>query len=47
LTLEGTVKTYRYVDDDEATAAQAATNPKGVAPAKKPAPPKPPNKGGE
>jgi type IV pilus assembly protein PilO len=47
LTLEGTVKTYRYVDDDEAAAAQAATNPKGVAAAKKPAPAKPPKKGGE
>ena len=47
LTLEGTVKTYRYVDDDEAAAAQAATNPKGVAAAKKPAPPKPPKKEGE
>jgi type IV pilus assembly protein PilO len=47
LSLEGTVKTYRYVDDDEAAAAQAAANPKGVAAAKKPAPPKPPKKGGE
>jgi type IV pilus assembly protein PilO len=46
LTLEGTVKTYRYVDDDEAAAAQAAANPKkGAAPAKKPAPA--PKKGGE
>ena len=46
LTLEGTVKTYRYVDDEEAAAAQAATNPKkGAAPpAKKPAQPP---KGGE
>ena len=42
LTLEGTVKTYRYVDDEEAAAAQAAANPKkkGAAPAKKPAPAK-------
>jgi type IV pilus assembly protein PilO len=40
LLLEGTVKTYRYVDDDEAASAQAAANPKkGAAPAaKKPAP---------
>jgi type IV pilus assembly protein PilO len=38
LSLEGTVKTYRYVDDDEAAAAQAAAPKKG-APAKKPAPP--------
>jgi type IV pilus assembly protein PilO len=46
LVLEGTVKTYRYVDDDEAAAAQAAANPKkGAAPAKKPAPA--PKKGGE
>ena len=37
LTLEGTVKTYRYVDDDEAAAAQAAANQKS---GKKPAPPK-------
>lgn len=43
LTLEGTVKTYRYVDDEEAAAAQAAANPKkGVVPAKKPAPTTPP-----
>lgn len=46
LTLEGTVKTYRYVDDDEAAAAQAANQPKGIIPAKKPAPPAPPKKGG-
>jgi type IV pilus assembly protein PilO len=50
LTLEGTVKTYRYVDDEEAAAAQAAANPKkGVVPAKKPAPttpPAPPKTGG-
>ena len=39
LSLEGTVKTYRYVDDDEAAAAQAAAAPKKGAPAKKPAPP--------
>jgi type IV pilus assembly protein PilO len=45
LSLEGTVKTYRYVDDDEAAAAQAAANPKKAAPAKKPAPA--PKKGGE
>jgi type IV pilus assembly protein PilO len=41
LTLEGTVKTYRYVDDDEAAASQAAAKPgkKGAPPpAKKPAP---------
>jgi type IV pilus assembly protein PilO len=38
LTLEGTVKTYRYVDDDEAAAAQAAANQKNGG--KKPAPPK-------
>jgi type IV pilus assembly protein PilO len=40
LALEGTVKTYRYVDDDEAAAAHAAANPpkKGAAAAKKPAP---------
>jgi type IV pilus assembly protein PilO len=49
LTLEGTVKTYRYVDDEEAAAAQAAANPqkKGAAPAKKPAPAPAPKKGGE
>jgi type IV pilus assembly protein PilO len=46
LTLEGTVKTYRYVDDDEAAAAQAAANPKQGAPAKKPPAPAPaPKKG--
>ena len=38
LTLEGTVKTYRYVDDDEAAAAQAAADQKKGG--KKPAPPK-------
>ena len=47
LSLEGTVKTYRYVDDDEAAAAQAATNPNGIPAAKKPAPPAQPKKGGE
>jgi len=48
LTLEGTVKTYRYVDDEEAAAVQAAAAPKkpGAAPAK-PAPPAQPKKGGE
>lgn len=47
LTLEGTVKTYRYVDDEEAAAAQAAAGPKkGVVPAKKPAPATPPAKSG-
>jgi type IV pilus assembly protein PilO len=44
LQLEGTVKTYRYVDDEEAAAAQAAANPKKGAPAK--APPPPPKKTG-
>lgn len=39
LTLEGTVKTYRYVDDEEASAAHEAANPKKPAkpPAKAPA----------
>jgi type IV pilus assembly protein PilO len=48
LTLEGTVKTYRYVDDEEAAAVQAAAAPTkpGAAPAK-PAPPAQPKKGGE
>jgi type IV pilus assembly protein PilO len=43
LLLEGTVKTYRYVDDEEAAAAQAAATPvkKGAPPAKKPAAPQP------
>jgi type IV pilus assembly protein PilO len=43
LLLEGTVKTYRYVDDEEAAAAQAAAKPvkKGAPPAKKPAAPQP------
>ena len=46
LSLEGTVKTYRYVDDDEAAAVQAAANPKkGAVPDKKPVPA--PKKGGE
>jgi type IV pilus assembly protein PilO len=41
LALEGTVKTYRYVEDDEAEAA--APKPPGAAPAAAPAPaPKPP-----
>jgi type IV pilus assembly protein PilO len=43
LLLEGTVKTYRYVDDEEAAAAQPK---KGAPGAKKPAPPAPPKKGG-
>ena len=48
LLLEGTVKTYRYVDDEESAAAQAAAKPakKGAAPAKKPVAPQP-KKGGE
>ena len=43
LLLEGTVKTYRYVDDEEAASAQAAAKPvkKGAPPAKKPAAPQP------
>jgi type IV pilus assembly protein PilO len=44
LLLEGTVKTYRYVDDEEAAEAQAAAKPakKGAPlPAKKPAAPQP------
>jgi type IV pilus assembly protein PilO len=45
LTLEGTVKTYRYVDDEEAAAAQAAAAPKKAG-AAKPAPPAQPKKGG-
>ena len=44
LTLEGTVKTYRYVDDEEAAAAHEAANPKkpvkGAKPPAKPAPAK-------
>ena len=47
LTLEGTVKTYRYVDDEEAAAAQEAAKPKKGAPgAKKPAPAPPKKEGG-
>jgi len=48
LLLEGTVKTYRYVDDEESAAAQAAAKPakKGAPPPKKPAAPQP-KKGGE
>jgi type IV pilus assembly protein PilO len=38
LSLEGTVKTYRYVDDEEAAAAQSAANQKKGG--KKPAPPR-------
>jgi len=45
LLLEGTVKTYRYVDDEEAAAAEAAKPKKGAPGAKKPAP-APPKKGG-
>ncbi len=47
LLLEGTVKTYRYVDDEEISAAQAAAKPtkKGIPP-KKPAPAAAPKKGG-
>jgi type IV pilus assembly protein PilO len=47
LLLEGTVKTYRYVDDEEAAAAQEAAKPKkkGAPAAKKPAPAQP-KKGG-
>ena len=36
LTLEGTVKTYRYVDDEEAAAAHEAANPKKPGPNKAP-----------
>ncbi|MGH8172751.1 MAG: type 4a pilus biogenesis protein PilO [Rhodanobacteraceae bacterium] len=43
LTLEGTVKTYRYVDDEEAAAAHEAANPKKPAKNAKPAA-KPPAK---
>jgi type IV pilus assembly protein PilO len=47
LLLEGTVKTYRYVDDEEAAAAQAAAKPaKKGAPAKKPAAAPPKKEGG-
>ena len=47
LSLEGTVKTYRYVDDEEAANAQAAAKPakKGAPAIKKPAPA--PKKGAE
>ena len=45
LTLEGTVKTYRYVDDEEAAAAQEAANPKKAGGAKKAPPPAKPKKG--
>src|SRR6185437_13572862 len=38
LLLEGTVKTYRYVDDEEAAAAQAAAKPAKKGAPKKPAP---------
>ena len=42
LLLEGTVKTYRYVDDEEASAAQAAKpTKKGAPPPKKPVAPQP------
>jgi type IV pilus assembly protein PilO len=34
LLLEGTVKTYRYLDDEEQSAVARAKNPKGGAPAK-------------
>jgi type IV pilus assembly protein PilO len=47
LSLEGTVKTYRYVDDEEAAAAQAAAKPKKGAPPKKAAPAPKPKQGGE
>jgi len=45
LMLEGTVKTYRYVDDEEAAAAQEAANPKKAGGAKKAPPPAKPKKG--
>jgi len=47
LSLEGTVKTYRYVDDEEAAAAQATAKQKKGAPPKKPAPAAKPKQGGE
>ena len=47
LSLEGTVKTYRYVDDEEAAAAQAAAKPKKGAPPKKTPPAAKPKQGGE
>jgi len=46
LTLEGTVKTYRYMDNDEIDTYEAANAPKGKG-AKKPAKAKPAAKGGE
>ena len=45
LTLEGTVKTYRYVDDEEAAAAHEAANPKKPGAAKPAPPPAKPKKG--
>lgn len=45
LTLEGTVKTYRYMDNDEIAEYEAANAPKSAKGAKKPAPAK--AKGGE
>ena len=45
LTLEGTVKTYRYMDNDEIAEFEAANAPKTGKGAKKPAPAK--TKGGE
>ena len=45
LTLEGTVKTYRYMDNDEIAEFEAANAPKGGKGAKPPAPAK--AKGGE
>jgi len=47
LSLEGTVKTYRYVDDEEAAAAQAAAKTKKGGPPKKSAPAAKPKQGGE
>lgn len=41
LSLEGTVKTYRYLDDEEAAAQQAANTKPGAKGARKPAPAKP------
>lgn len=46
LTLEGTVKTYRYMDNDEIAEFEAANAPKGAKGAKPPAAP-PKAKGGE
>jgi type IV pilus assembly protein PilO len=45
LTLEGTVKTYRYLDDEEAAEVQRAANP--AKPARRPATPKPAAAGGK